>query len=92
MFYLETISSLGRKRGLYFIIISFIFLLLGYIIGGLLIELNRKFHNNLFFLRIEYIYSIVYGALFYTALVTLVRNIHFFSYKILENIRIFKDT
>jgi len=71
--YLETISSLGRKYGLYLLIISIFFLLIGYIIGGILIECNRKSGNSLFYIQPEYIYSIVYGALFYTALVTLVR-------------------
>jgi len=72
-YYLETISLLGRKYGFYFIFFSIFFLLIGYIIGGIFIEMNRKFDNNLFYIHTEYIYSIVYGALFYTALVTLVR-------------------
>jgi len=68
----QTISSLGRKNGLYFVIISIIFLLLGYIIGGILIS-----H---LYIRIEYIYSIVYGALFYTALVTLIPELNNFGH------------
>jgi hypothetical protein len=78
IYYLETISSLGRKRGLFFPLISTVFLLLGYIIGGIFIEINRRFDtDNLVYIQTEYIYSIVYGALFYTALVTLVRYFRF---------------
>ncbi len=70
---LETISSLGRKHGLSFIFISIFFLLLGYIIGGILIEINREFNHNFVYIHTEYIYAILYGASFYTALVTLVK-------------------
>ena len=66
---------MGRKRGLYFLFISIFFLLIGYIIGGILLEINQRFDHNIPYIRTEYIYSIVYGALFYTALVTLVRHI-----------------
>lgn len=48
--------------------------MLGYIIGGILIEINQQSNWNVAYIRREYIYSIVYGALFYTALVTLVRR------------------
>ena len=70
----ETISQLGRKRGLALLLTSIVFLLLGYALGGLFIELNRQAVSNFVYIRAEYIYSIVYGALFYTALVTLVRS------------------
>jgi hypothetical protein len=52
-----------------------LFLLIGYILGGIITEINRKFPHHFFSIRTEYIYSIVYGALFYTALVTLVSKI-----------------
>ena len=64
---------MGRKRGLFFLLISILFLLFGYALGGIFIELNRQSDNSPFYIRTEYIYSVVYGALFYTALVTLVR-------------------
>ncbi len=70
--YLELLSSLGRKYGFVLLFISSIFLIFGYIIGGIFIEINQRFNINIIYLRKEYIYSIVYGALFYTALVTLV--------------------
>lgn len=69
---LETISQLGRKRGLFFLLLSIIFLLLGYSLCGLFMKINRRQDDFLEFFRTEYVYSIVYGALFYTALVTLV--------------------
>lgn len=69
---LETISTMGRRRGLLLLLISIVFLLLGYLLGGLLIEVNRRTDNQLPYIRKEYIYSFLYGALFYTALVTLV--------------------
>lgn len=65
---------MGKKRGLFFLVISIFFLLLGYIIGGTLMETNQRFGNKILLIRTEYIYAIVYGALFYTALVTLVRQ------------------
>ena len=68
----ETISQLGRKLGLYFLLVSIVFLLLGYGLGGSLLEVNRRTNDSFVYIRTEYIYSIVYGALFYTALVTLV--------------------
>lgn len=38
--------------------------------------MNWKFTHQAFsYIRMEYIYSIIYGALFYTALVTLVRSL-----------------
>lgn len=84
VFIAETISQLGRKFGLYFLVTSIFFLLLGYGLGGFLLELNRRTNDRYIYLRTEYIYSIVYGALFYTALVTLVRlvlNGEFFNEK-----------
>jgi hypothetical protein len=71
-FYLELLSSLGRKYGFALLFISIIFLIVGYIIGGILIQINQQSNINTIYIRKEYIYSIVYGALFYTALVTLV--------------------
>jgi Na+-driven multidrug efflux pump len=65
---------MGRRRGLLLLLLSTAFLLLGYLLGGLLIELNQRNDNQLPYIRKEYIYSLVYGALFYTALVTLVRR------------------
>ncbi|CAF3650424.1 unnamed protein product [Rotaria sp. Silwood1] len=76
----QTISSMGRKRGLFFLIISIFFLLLGYLIGGILMEINQRFDNNIVYIRTEYIYSIVYGALFYTALVTLIPELNDFGH------------
>lgn len=73
---LETISSLGRKSSWIFLLLSFISLLLGYILGGILAEINWRFASDHFpYIRTEYIYSIIYGVLFYTALVTLVRSL-----------------
>jgi hypothetical protein len=66
-FDLELISSFDRKRGFVFIFFSVIFLLLGYIIGASLIQFIQHGYTAK-----EYIYSVVYGALFYTALVTMV--------------------
>ena len=74
MFILETLSIMSRQRGVFLLLISIVFLLCGYLMGGFLIELNRRPNRNLFFIEKEYIYSIVYGALFYTALVTLVKK------------------
>ncbi len=71
-FYLELLSSLGRKYGFALLFISIIFLIVGYIIGGILIQINQQSNINTIYIHKEYIYSIVYGALFYTALVTLV--------------------
>ncbi|CAM2726371.1 unnamed protein product [Rotaria socialis] len=76
----QAISSMGRKRGLFFLLISIFFLLLGYLIGGILVEFNQRFDNNLRYIRTEYIYSIVYGALFYTALVTLIPELNDFGH------------
>ncbi len=71
-FYLEILSSLGRKLAFIFLLISIVFLIIGYFIGGILTGINQQFNINLIYVHKEYIYSIVYGALFYTALVTLV--------------------
>ena len=68
-------SSLGRKSSWIFLFLSLVALLLGYILGGILAEINWRFaYHHFSYIRTEYIYSIIYGVLFYTALVTLVRN------------------
>jgi hypothetical protein len=69
---LDLLSSLGRKLGFAFLFFSVVFLILGYVIGGVLTGINEQFSVNSAYIPKEYIYSIVYGALFYTALVTLV--------------------
>jgi hypothetical protein len=70
--YLEILSSLGRKHSFVLLFISSIFLIIGYSIGGIFIQINQQYNINIIYIHKEYIYSIVYGALFYTALVTLV--------------------
>jgi len=76
----QTISQLGRKRGLFFLLLSIIFLLLGYSLCGLFMKINRRQDDFLEFFRTEYVYSIVYGALFYTALVTLIPELNDFGH------------
>jgi len=75
----QLLSALGRKQGFGFLFISILFLILGYVIGGMLIQMNEQTITNTVYTRKEYIYSIVYGALFYTALVTLIPELNDFS-------------
>ncbi|CAF0974422.1 unnamed protein product [Adineta ricciae] len=70
------LSSLGRKLGFAFLFFSVVFLILGYVIGGILLGINQQFTSDSAFIPKEYIYSIVYGALFYTALVTLIPELN----------------
>lgn len=70
---LELLTSIGRKYGFAFLFISIAFLLIGYLLGGTLIQITQQRKTSVIYLEKEYIYSFVYGALLYTALVTLVR-------------------
>lgn len=72
-FDLEMICQLGRRKAIFFLIMSLVFLAIGFGICIYLIDLDRRDLIRLPFLQHEYIYSILYGALLYTALVTLVR-------------------
>lgn len=72
---LELLSSIGRKYGFAFLLVSIVFLLIGYLIGGALIQIIEQWNLKEIYLEKEYIYSIVYGALLYTALVTLVGHL-----------------
>ncbi|UJR26499.1 hypothetical protein I4U23_007826 [Adineta vaga] len=73
------LSSLGRKLGFAFLFFSVVFLILGYVIGGIFLGINQQFSSNFVFISKEYIYSLVYGALFYTALVTLIPELNDFG-------------
>ncbi|CAF1496238.1 unnamed protein product [Adineta ricciae] len=83
----QTLSIMSRQRGVFLLLISIVFLLCGYLTGGFLIELNRRPGINLFFIEKEYIYSIVYGALFYTALVTLIPELNTFGHRLQMNLK-----
>ncbi|CAF0895566.1 unnamed protein product [Adineta steineri] len=85
--YSQTISSMGRQRGLFLLLVSIFFLLFGYVIGGFLIEAGRQSKDSLWYIRTEYIYSIVYGALFYTALVTLIPELNDFGHHLQINLK-----
>ena len=61
-----------RKYGFSSLYFSTVFLLLGYMFGGIAIRINEQFNDGIAYLSKEYIYSMVYGALLYTALVILV--------------------
>ncbi|UJR22577.1 hypothetical protein I4U23_025624 [Adineta vaga] len=80
-------STVSRKHGLFLLLISIVFLLSGYLLGGLLIEINQRNDINLVFIQKEYIYSIVYGALFYTALVTLIPELNTFGHHLQVNLK-----
>ncbi|CAF1248062.1 unnamed protein product [Adineta steineri] len=75
----QLLSSLGRKLGFGFLFFSVVFLILGYIIGGILTGINQQFTINFIYIPKEYIYAMVYGALFYTALVTLIPELNDFG-------------
>jgi hypothetical protein len=69
---LERSSSTGQNRGFDSLFFSIVFLLVGYVIGGLFVELHQQFDIKTEYLRKEYVYSALYGSIFYTVLVTLV--------------------
>jgi hypothetical protein len=69
---LERLFLLGFRHGFASLFFSIIVLLTGYISGGIFIELERNFHIDDSYLGKEYLYSMLYGGILYTALVTLV--------------------
>ena len=71
---LERTPSIGQNPGFASLFFSIVFLLIGYIIGGVFVELHQQFDIKIEYLRKEYVYSALYGSIFYTVLVTLVRE------------------
>ena len=71
---LEFMAFSDRKYGFSSLYFSVVFLLLGYMFGGIVIRLNEQLNSGIEYLSKEYIYSMVYGALLYTALVILVSD------------------
>ena len=75
----ECLSVVDRTDALSSSVFSVGFLLVGYIVGGIIIEFHQQFSVQSEYLEKEYIYSIVYGSIVYTALVTLVKKTLFSS-------------
>ena len=70
---LARLATLGRVYGFYSLFLSITFVIFGYLIGGIIVDLDEQFNIRIEYLRKEYLYSVLYGAIFYTTLVTLVR-------------------
>lgn len=80
-FFSARLATLGRVYGFYSLFLSITFLIFGYLIGGIIVDLDEQFNIRIDYLRKEYLYSILYGAIFYTTLVTLVKQKHNFVSK-----------
>jgi hypothetical protein len=76
--HLEAVSSLGRELGIIHVLNSIITLLIGYSLGAwLTADGGKQLDMDVIRIRSEYIYSIVYGLLVYSALVILVKDLHY---------------
>ncbi len=77
--HLEAVSSLGRECGIIIVLNSIITLLIGYSFGAWLMTAgsDNQLDMDIIRIRSEYIYSIVYGLLIYSTLVTLVKDLRY---------------